>query len=82
VGKALACQLNIKGSIPIPAMVFLRAFYGTNALPPPSRGPEEREREMIMLMNIKVKFKNRVKSIKSSLLKKSSYYQFFKTNLH
>jgi hypothetical protein len=51
VGKVLDRHLNVKGSIPTPAVIFLHAFYGTNALPPPSRGSEsEREREKITLI--------------------------------
>ncbi len=90
VGKALACHLNVKGSIPTPAMIF-HAFYGTNALPPPSRGSEsEREKIILWWRNI---FHFQIlyyesKSIKTRLSKnknKSSdhvFFFFFNTKSH
>jgi hypothetical protein len=53
VGKVLDCHLNVKGSIPTPAMIFLHGFYHEEtALLSPLRGTEsERERERINLIN-------------------------------
>jgi hypothetical protein len=46
VGKVLVCHVNIKGSFPTPAMVFLHGFYHeeTSHLSL-LRGKTERERE-------------------------------------
>jgi hypothetical protein len=49
VGKVLVFHLNVKGSIPSPAMIFL---HEETALLSPLRGTErERERERINLIN-------------------------------
>jgi hypothetical protein len=81
VGKVLVCHLNVTGSIPTPAMIFLLGFYQCSSF----SLEREREREKIdllnesfPLLNIKrLKFENGVKSIETSLSKKIKAYFLF-----
>jgi hypothetical protein len=65
VGKVLDCHLNVSGSIPTPAMIFLLGFYQCSSF----SLERDREREKIdllkesfPLLNIeRIKFGNEVK---------------------
>jgi hypothetical protein len=70
----LVCHLNVEGSIPIPAMIFLHGFYQCSSF----SLDRDREREKInqwtnlfpFQIEKKEQFKDGVKSIKTSLSKK------------
>jgi hypothetical protein len=81
LGKVIVFHLYVKGSIPTPAVIFLHGFYhGETALLSSLRGSEregEREDYEWILSTSKYKkinYKNRVKSIKTSLSKNENTF--------
>jgi hypothetical protein len=92
VGKVLVYHLNVTGSIPTPAMIFLLGFYQSSSFSLERDREREREREKIDLMNEsfplpnikRLKFENKVKSIETSLSKNKNkfYLSIFSRNPH